>query len=322
MRILYRFCKILIDTLNISYCHKEEPYLKAELLSNLEKVTEVKYHNGECSYQSKYKDYSITLGRSNLNLRGSIAKQYYGNNFQTTTRPQLIETIGELSEHLNFDISECKVNRVDVATNYEMNHSPPVYFDSLGQDKYGNWTRQPQWYSTVYWNQTKRKKLCYDKGQWAKDKGLVIPLEFKGLNIFRFENRLMSSFVVSEVIGKLKPLVKHLYDEDTYKGLIDEWYRQWQNIEKIHKLNFDLKANMKQSEIEDLMMAGFMEAMGQEGYGTLLKRMKDYRVFNHPSQYTRFKNAMRNKMEKHNVEHNPLMQELELKIGDVEVYYS
>ena len=27
-------------------------------------------------------------------------------------------------------------------------------------------------------------------------------------------------------------------------------------------------------------------------------------------------------MEKHNVEHNPLMQELELKIGDVEVYYS
>ena len=290
------------------------------MLGNLEKVTTINYHNGTSSYNCRYKDYNISLGDSRIKLSGSIAKQYYGNNFQTITRPQLIKTIEEISEHLNFDASECKINRVDVATNYELDYSPTVYFDSLGQDKY--YTRQPQWNTSVYWNQTKRKKLCYDKGQWAKDKGLVIPLEFRGLNIFRFENRLMSSFVVSEVIGKLKPLVKHLYDEDTYKGLIDEWYRQWQNIEKIHKLNFDLKANMKQSEIEDLMMAGFMEAMGQDGYGTLLQRMKDYGVFNHPSQYTRFKNAMRNKMEKHNVEHNPLMQELELKIGDVEVYYS
>tara|TARA_B110000037_G_scaffold43102_1_gene53116 strand:- start:74 stop:1036 length:963 start_codon:yes stop_codon:yes gene_type:complete len=320
VRILYRFCKILIDTLNISYCHKEEPYLKAELLSNLEKVTEVKYHNGECSYQSEYKDYSITLGRSNLNLRGSIAKQYYGNNFQTTTRPQLIETIGELSEHLNFDISECKVNRVDVATNYEMNHSPPVYFDSLGQDKY--YKRQPQWNTTVYWNQTKRKKLCYDKGQWAKDKGLLIPLEFRGLNIFRFENRLMSAFVVGEVMGKLKPQVKHLFEEETYKTLIDEWYKQWNNIEKIKKVNFNLKPNMKQSEIKDLMIAGFMEDMGQEGYGTLLQRMKDYRVFNHASLYTRFKNTIKDIRDRNSIDHNLLIEELEMKIGDVEVYYS
>jgi len=322
VRILYRFCKILIDTLNISYCHKEEPYLKAELLSNLEKVTEVKYHNGECSYQSKYKDYSITLGRSNLSLRGSIAKQYYGNNFQTTTRPQLIETIGELSEHLNFDISECKVNRVDVATNYEMNHSPPVYFDSLGQDKYGNWTRQPQWYSTVYWNQTKRKKLCYDKGQWAKDKGFVIPLEFRGLNIFRYENRLMSAFVVSEVMGKIKPLVKHLFQEDIYKTLIDEWHKQWSNIEKIKKVNFNLTNSMKQSDIESLMIARFIDAIGEEQYSTFLQRMKDNDVFKHPSQYSRFKNAIREKRRLNSVEDNPLIEELEMKIGDVEVYYS
>ena len=43
----------------------------------------------------------------------------------------------------------------------------------------------------------------------GKDKGLRIPAQFKGVNIFRFENRLMSSFVISEVIGKLKPQVKH-----------------------------------------------------------------------------------------------------------------
>jgi hypothetical protein len=310
----------LIDTLNISYYHKEEPYLKAELLSNLEKVTEVKYHDGECSYQSKYKDYSITLGRSNLSLRGSIAKQFYGNNFQTITRPQLIETIEDLSEHLNFDISECKVNRVDVATNYVMNHSPPVYFDSLGQDKY--YTRQPQWYSTVYWNQTKRKKLCYDKGQWAKDNGLQIPLEYKNLNIFRFENRLMSAFVVGEVMGKLKPQVKHLFEEETYKTLIDEWHKQWTNIHKTKKANFNLKSIMKQSEIEHLMIAGFVDTIGEEGYSNLLQRMKDFGVFKHPSQYTRFKNTIKDIRERNSIDHNLLIEELEMKIGDVEDYYS
>ena len=43
------------------------------------------------------------------------------------------------------------------------------------------------------------------KKQWNRD-----PFNYKGQNIFRFENGLMSAFVISEVIGKQKPLVKHL----------------------------------------------------------------------------------------------------------------
>ena len=263
------------------------------MLGNLEKVTTINYHNGTSSYNCRYKDYNISLGDSRIKLSGSIAKQYYGNNFQTITRPQLIKTIEEISEHLNFDASKCKINRVDVATNYELDYSPTIYFDSLGQDKY--YTRQPQWNTSVYWNQTKRKKLCYDKGQWAKDKGLLIPLEFRGLNIFRYENRLMSAFVVSEVMGKIKPLVKHLFKEDIYKTLIDEWHKQWSNIEKIKKVNFNLTNSMKQSDIESLMIAGFIDAIGEEQYSTFLQRMKDNDVFKHPSQYSRFKNAIRKK---------------------------
>jgi len=36
----------------------------------------------------------------------------------------------------------------------------------------------------------------------AKDKGIVIPLEYRGQNILRFENRLMSYFIISQVIDK------------------------------------------------------------------------------------------------------------------------
>lgn len=309
----------LIDTLNISYIHNCE---KKEFLSNLEKVTTVNYYNGTSSYSCKYKDYSITIGDTRIKLKGSIAKQYYGNNFNTTTRPQFIETIGELSHHLNIDVGKFKLNRIDIATNYITDHSPAVYFDYLGQDKYGNWVRQPQWNTTVYWNQTKRKKLCYDKSVWAKNNGIEIPFNYKGQNIFRFENRLMSAFVISEVIGKQKPLVKHLYDKDVYKILINEWYNQWKNIEKIKKVNFNLKNSMKQSDIENLMIAKFIDAMGEEQYSTLLQRMKDYGVFKHPSQYTRFKNAIGEKRRINCVESNPLVDELEMKIGNVEVYYS
>ena len=101
------------------------------MLGNLEKVTTINYHNGTSSYNCRYKDYNISLGDSRIKLSGSIVKQYYGNNFQTITRPQLIKTIEEISEHLNFDASECKINRVDVATNYELDYSPTLYFDSL-----------------------------------------------------------------------------------------------------------------------------------------------------------------------------------------------
>ena len=307
----------MIDTLNISYKHNG---VRDKLLTNLEKVTTVNYYNGTTSFSCKYKDYNISIGDSNIKLSGRIAQQYFGNNFQTITRPQLIETIEELSEHLNCDVGDFKLHRVDVATNFEMDYSPPIYFDYLGQCEY--YTRQPKFDGTVYWNQTKRRKLCYDKVKWAKDKGIVIPLEYRGLNIFRYENRLMSSFVISQVIDKQKPLVKHLFEEDTYKKIIDEWYRQWNDIEKIKKVNFNLTDTMKQSDIENLMITGFIDAMGEEQYSTLLQRMKDYNVFKHPSQYSRFKKAIREKRRLNSVDGNPLIEELEMKIGDVEVYYS
>jgi len=294
--------------------------VRDELLSNLEKVTEINYYNGTTSYNCRYKDYNISIGDSRIKLSGSIAKQYFGNNFQTITRPQLIETIEELSEHLNCDVSEFKLNRVDVATNYEMDYSPPIYFDYLGQCKH--YTRQPKFNGTIYWNQTKRTKLCYDKVKWAKDRGIVIPLEYRGLNIFRYENRLMSPFVISQVIHKQKPLVKHLFEQETYNSIIDEWHKQWTTIEKIKKVNFNLTNTMKQSDIENLMIASFVDVIGEEQYSTFLQRMKDYDVFKHPSQYTRFKNSIREKRRLKCVDGNPLIEELEMKIGDVEVYYS
>ena len=309
----------MIDTLNISYLYNVP---QSDLLSNLEKVTTISYPNGNSSFSCNYKDYSISIGEKRIKLTGSIAKQHFGNNFQTIKRPQLIETITDISEHLQIDVSNFKLNRLDVATNYVTNHTPSIYFDYLGQDKYGNWIRQPEWNTTVYWEQTKRIKLCYDKIKWAKDKGHRIPAKFKELNIFRFENRLMSSFVISKVIGKLKPQVKHLYTEDIYKKIIDEWYKQWKNIEKIKKVKFNLTNNMTQSEIENLMIANFIDAMGEEQYSTFIQRLKDSKVFKHPSQYSRFKNAIKEKRRINCVENNPLIDELEMKIGDVEVYYS
>ena len=115
---MYLFSEIqtsLIDSLNISYVHSGA---KKDLLSSLEKLTTIDYHNGASSYNCKYKHYNIIIGDTRIKLKGSIAKQHFGNNFNTTTRPEFIETIGELSHHLNIDVSEFKLNRVDLANNF------------------------------------------------------------------------------------------------------------------------------------------------------------------------------------------------------------
>ena len=80
------------------------------MLGNLEKVTTINYHNGTSSYNCRYKDYNISLGDSRIKLSGSIAKQYYGNNFQTITRPQLIKTIEERII-INMPLFKLKFNR-------------------------------------------------------------------------------------------------------------------------------------------------------------------------------------------------------------------
>ena len=88
--------------------------------------------------------------------------------------------------------------------------------------------------------------------------------------------------------------------------------------DKKDKLN--LTSSMKQSDIENLMIASFIDVIGEEQY-SIFSSMKDY-IFKHPSQYTRFKNLIKEKRRINRVEGNPLIDELEMKIGNVELYYS
>ena len=57
--------------------------------------------------------------------------------------------------------------------------------------------------------------------------------------------------------------------------------------------------------------------MGEDQYSTFIQRLKDSKVFKHPSQYSRFKNAIKEKRRINCVENNPLIDELEMKIGDI-----
>jgi hypothetical protein len=50
--------------------------------------------------------------------------------------------------------------------------------------------------------------------------------------------------------------------------------------------------------------------------------MKAHKVFKFPSQYTRFRKNINRMRERNSVNGNPLIEELEMKTGDVEVYYS
>lgn len=66
-----------------------------------------------------------------VTIKGSLAKYYLGNNFQTLSQKTTSEAIEKLSDDLNLDINLCKVSRIDLSTNFITDFKPTLYYDYL-----------------------------------------------------------------------------------------------------------------------------------------------------------------------------------------------
>ena len=315
----------MLDTLNITYNYDKNTYTSKSIASNFIKVDTIHRHTGQTSYTAHdCKPFKIHIGDNRIKIYGSMTKYVLGDNFNTLSRQDIKKGVEKLCDCTNLPIDDFTVSRTDISTNFIVDYPPPLYYDYLGQDIYSTWKREPHFTDkgSLYYNNTYRTKLFYDKTNWAKQNGILIPVQYQDKNILRFENRLNNQFVNSTVLGLETTYVKHIYQEEYYIKLIDEWYKQYQTIEKIRNVKLKLKTDMKESEVQQLFIANFLNIIGEDEYSKILYELKSRKVFKHPSQYTRLKNNLQNIREKHSEDVNPLMDELDYKIGNVEYYYS
>lgn len=303
----------MYDSVKFSYSFEHNPKPPKELVfANLHSIREsYDIETGHNWTSGKSNNMVLHYNTNSISISGSLAKYHYGNNLDTLTREATGNTIAELSDLISVDLSNARVQRIDFSTNFITEYKPKYYFNFLRH--LTRFHRQEETYS-LYYNQTNKKLLFYDKIKEAKKNNMPIPNEFKDKNVLRYEFRLLKQL---NKFFKRQVYVKDLSNKDLYYFLIDEWYKHYKAIDK-QKNKIEVMQSKVQTpkDFDKQLLIGLVSSLGYDTIDDIIEQMKHNRVFSQKEYYSRIKSKYR-KMSKMRIEREDTINEINEKVKEV-----
>jgi hypothetical protein len=213
------------------------------------------------------------------------------------------------------DIREAKVTRADVSTIIPTKRPPSDYYPFLGNKPY--FTRLQASPDTLYYNNHQRQIIFYDKVKEANTKDVQIPDMLNQSNLFRYELRYkerVSKQLKNNVTGGL------LSNEIFYQTIIQNWYTEFQTIQKLKNQSFMIDNINSKKEAKEALFTHLLQQAGQSFIDEFLNDLKAKKAFNDRSEYTKLKADLNKMLAAQRGEQTDLMQELETAIYNVAKY--
>jgi len=164
----------------------------------------------------------------------SLCKWYLGDNFQGLSRGDTRLAIEKLSDSLLLPMDRATVTRIDVAHNLIVKHEKAVYFNHLGALQYFKRLEQP---NGLYYSNTLKTLLLYEKVHEQKDKGQPVPEMYQGREVIRYEQRYKRRLLQCFNLPELR--ASSLYDPAFYIDLVNRWRGDYERIKKLNEIQID-----------------------------------------------------------------------------------
>jgi len=289
----------MYDTVNL-WLAKEDISSK-DFFTELSDINE--WHNEKqgYSYRGKLKNYIVSVYENGISLKGSLAKYYLDNNIETLTMEMIQKTIEKLSNELHIDLRQAKVSRLDIGAVIPTKHPPYEYFHYLGNKPRFKRLEVVQG-ETIYYNNHQRQLAFYDKAKEAA---------VKGTNLLRYELRYKCRFkkqLKTDVIASM------LYDETFYQSIVQNWFNEFQTIQKLKNHSIILDNVTSPKELKEATFANLLQKEGQSYVDRIIADVKATKCFKNRSDYTKAKNDFNNLLSGKRGEQSDIMQELEAAI--------
>ena len=288
----------------------------SKTLQNLSGITE---HNREeqIYYSGHLRNYKISISGQGVSLKGSLAKYFLPNNFHTLTRSDSARAFEMMADELCLPIQKAKVNRIDFAQNFLMDFEPQAYYCFLGECQYYN--RQPQ-SKSLYYSNGLRQKVFYNKIAEGKAKGLSLPDVWNGQNVLRYEmrftSRLPKQFNQSEITAS------SLSDEKFYMAVFDKWLAEYEAINKLHSINFNLSDMNSPKDFMKQLNLMAINMIGQDIIMREIENLRHQKAFDKPEYYSRLKKEIKELCKTPEITtQSDLVAELDKKIKSSKRYY-
>jgi hypothetical protein len=308
----------MYDTINLSLpIEKINANDFSRILGNLTAITEHKKIDGQEYIIANLKNMKVYLSGQKVSLKGSLAKYFLPDNFHTLTRSDSKRAIEQLSDELHLPMNESIVKRIDFSENFLMNHKPESYYIYLGDSHHYNRLTQEK---SLYYSNSLRTKLFYNKIAESKYKRLDIPEVWSCQNVLRYELRFLSrlpkQFNVSEVKAEM------LSDERFYISLFDRWHSEYQSINKINSFNFNFSNMNSPKDFMKQLQLYAISNIGQDRIMAEIEHLRASKKFDKPEYYSRLKKDIKQICSLPKLtESSELIDELDKKINDSKRFY-
>jgi hypothetical protein len=312
----------MYDTVNSWINRAEVGNLNTSALCLTDAKETANKDTGEVWTTGNLDNMKVTVSTAGISIKGSLAKFFLPDNSYTLNRKQVKEAVEKLSDTLKVNIAQAKITRIDVSTNFIMQHEVHQYYNVLGLCTHFNRVQATE--DTLYYHSKgrdrKRSMVFYNKAREISDRNGIIPDVFKGENLLRYESRwntrLPQQLKENEVNGST------LYNERFYSKIIDNWADNYFRIEKQRNINMDAMNKIKTvSDASDFICAIGLQRLKPDEVQNILQDMKQQNVFQDSKYYTRLKNKLKDISAKTNLtEVSYLSRELDNEIRNVQSY--
>lgn len=287
------------------------------VLQQMQDYTEHETKDGQNYYTGTFDNYKVSVSGQGVSLKGSLAKYFLPDNFHTLTRSDSTRAFIQLSDELHLPVLKAKVRRIDFAQNLLMDYPPETYYPYLGECRY--FLRQPQGKS-LYYSNGQKQKVFYNKVAEGKEKKLIIPDVWNDKNVLRYENRhlnrLTDQFKMPDITAST------LTDQDFYMTVFDKWLSDYEAIQKINSINFNLDDMKSPKDFWKQLNLMAVNLIGQEKLMQEIENLRAKKAFDKPEYYSRVKKEIRELCnDEDHTKQSDLISELDRKIKASKRYY-
>ena len=263
---------------------KADSFDLSKTLQSLSRITEHTKDDGEVYISGYLNNYRVNISGQGVSLKGSLAKYFLPDNFCTLSRSDSARAFEMMADQLYLPIQKAKVSRIDFAQNFLMDFEPEAYYNFLGECQY--YYRQPQ-SKSLYYSNGLRQKVFYNKIAEGKAKGLSLPDVWNGQNVLRYEMRFTSR--LPKQFNKAEITASSLSHEKFYMSIFDKWLAEYEAINKLHSINFNLSDMNSPKDFRKQLELFAIKTIGQDRIMQEIENMRHQNAFDKPEYYSRLK---------------------------------
>lgn len=286
-------------------------------LQRLSGITEHFKDDGQVYLSGYLNNYKVNISGQGVSLKGSLAKYFLPDNCHTLTRSDSARAFEMMADELYLPIDRSKVSRFDFSQNFLMDYEPEAYYPFLGECQYYQRLTQSK---SLYYSNGLRQKVFYNKIAEVKAKGLSLPDIWNGQNVLRYEMRFISRLPKQLKQPEIKAI--SLSDEKFYMAIFDRWLVEYEAINKLHTINFNVSNMNSPKDFRKQLELFAIKMIGQDKIMQEIENLRHQKAFDKPEYYSRLKKEIKElcKIPEMTVS-SDLVAELDKKIKTSKRYY-